>query len=94
MLINKETMYNRKVTNKNDYWTYYQTNYYERGIAGGEWRVVGKGYSQNLLVLKIKFCTAIVRVVFSCIYSGFSMSNPFKIKSSFLCFVRFLKMGI
>ena len=37
MLINKENMYNRKVTNKNDYWTYYQTNYYEKGIAEWEW---------------------------------------------------------
>ena len=54
---------------------------------------VGGDY-ENLLVWVIKFCTAIVRVVFVLKNSSLSGCIPFKIISSFFCFVKDVNLGM
>ena len=55
--------------------------------------VGGRGYWENLLVCKIYFCTAIVRVVFVLRKSSFSIFIPLRITSSFFPFVKVFKVG-
>ena len=61
------------------------------GGGGGEG---GRGDQENLFVCKIKFRTAIVRVVFVLIKSLFSISIPLRMISNFFCFVKVLNLGI